>query len=120
MGELERIFSGDIVKRAVKIGNELIVSYEDALAAIQMATENQIAILGFDSGELLKDGFQVLDYSGYDRDISFNGDWKAYVAAMNADAERWIKGHQLAKNHGYVLTSTSEKEFAQLRNSEAQ
>lgn len=119
MGDLERIFTGDIAKRAVKIGNELALCYEDALAAIQIATANRIAILGFDSGELLKDGFQVVDYSGYDRDISFNGDWKGYVAAMNADAETWIKRRQFAKNHVYVLTSTSEEEFAQLRNSEA-
>ena len=110
----------DLRLRAVAIGNELILSYVDALSVIRFATENDIAVLGFDSGEVLEDGFQVLDYSGYEGDIQFTGDWKGYVAAINAAALSWITGHPLGKNHGYVLTSTSEKEFAQLRNSGAQ
>jgi len=114
-GELERILPEHVKRRAISIGNELIVPYDDALAAIATATEHQIAVLGFDCGEVLEDGFRVLDYSGYDRDIPFRGTWKGYVAAMNSEAERWIKGHPFGSNHGYVLTSTSEKEFAQLK-----
>jgi hypothetical protein len=115
VGDLDRSLPGDIRLRALAIGNELILSYEDALTAIAFATEHQIAILGFDSGEVQGDGLQILDYTAYDGDIPFAGDWKAYVAAINIEAERWIKEHPLGKNHGYILTSTSEREFAKLR-----
>jgi len=105
----------DVKKRAVAIGNELILSYEDALTAIATATERQIAVLGFDSGEVVEEGFRVVDYTGYDRDIDFTGDWNAYVAAINTEAERWIRAHRLGKNHGYILTATSLEEFSQIR-----
>jgi len=114
-GDLERVLSEDIRLRAIAIGNELILSYEDALAAIRIATEREIAVLGFDSGEVLEGGFQVLGYTGYDADVPFTGDWKAYVEAMNSEAERWVKEHPLGKNHGYILTSTSQKEFDELQ-----
>jgi hypothetical protein len=34
---------------------------------------------------------------------------------MNAEADRWLKEHRLGENHGYVLTSASEREFAGLK-----
>jgi hypothetical protein len=113
--DLDRALSEDIRLRAIAIGNELIFSYEDALAAIGIATEREIAVLGFDSGEVLEDGFQVLGYAGYDGNVRFTGNWKAYVEAMNIEAERWIKEHRLGRNHGYILTSTSQKEFDELQ-----
>jgi hypothetical protein len=115
VGDLERSLPDDVKKRAVTIGNELILSYEDALTAIAIASEHQIAVLGFDSGEVLGDGFQVLNYTAYDGGIPFAGDWKAYVAAMNVEADRWIKEYPLGRNHGYVIASTSEKEFADMK-----
>jgi hypothetical protein len=115
VGALDHILPEDVKKRAVAIGNELILPYEDALTAIATATEHQIAVLGFDSGEVVEDGFRVVDYTGYDRDINFTGDWNAYVAAINAEAERWIKAHRLGKNHGYILTSTSQEEFSRIK-----
>jgi hypothetical protein len=114
-GELDRALSENIRLRALAIGNELILSYDDALAAIGIATEREIAVLGFDSGEVQDDGFQILGYTGYDGNISFVGDWKAYVGLMNIEAERWIKEHRLGKNHGYILTSTSRAEFDELQ-----
>ena len=110
-GDLECALSEDVRLRAIAIGNELILPYEDALAAIGIANEHEIAVLGFDSGEVLEDGFQILDYTGYDTDIQFTGDWKTYVKDMNIAAKRWIEGHQLGKNQGYVITSVSQREF---------
>jgi hypothetical protein len=114
-GDLDHALSEDIRLRSIAIGNELILSYEDALAAIGIATKHEIAVLGFDSGEVLDDGFQVLGYTGYDANISFRGDWKAYVQAMNMEAERWLKEHRLGKNHGYILTSTLQEEFEEVQ-----
>ena len=113
--DLDRVIPEEIRLRAVAIGNELILSYDDALTAIGVATEQEIAVLGFDSGEVLEDGFQVLDYTGYDINVPFTGDWKAYVGAMNVEAESWIKEHRLDKNHGYILSSTSQREFDELQ-----
>jgi hypothetical protein len=113
--DLDRVLSEDTRLRAFAIGNELILPYEDALAAIGIATEHEIAVLGFDSGEVLEAGFRVLNYTGYDRDVPFMGDWKAYVEAMNTEAMHWIKEHRLGKNHGYIVTSTSQIEFDEIQ-----
>jgi hypothetical protein len=67
--------------------------------------------LGFEAGEVQDDGFQVVDYNGYE--FTFSGDWNAFVGMNNTEAERWIKEHRFGTNHGYVVTSTSE-EFAEL------
>lgn len=113
--ELERYLPDDMKSRAIAIGNELTVGYEDALAAINIATKQSIAILGFDAGEVTEQAFQVLDYSGYDRNIGSDENWQAYVADMNAKAERSVKEHPLGRNKGYILTSTSEREFKELK-----
>jgi hypothetical protein len=109
--DLNRALSEDVRLRAIAIGNELILPYEDALAAIGIANEHEIAVLGFDSGEVLGGGFQILDYTGYDANIPFIGDWITYVKDMNVAAKRWIEGHRLGKNQGYIITSVSQKEF---------
>ena len=114
VGDLESLLATDFKQRAVAVGNELILPYEDSLAAIGTATQHLIAVLGFEAGEIQEDGFQVLDYSGYDNDVPFTGDWNAYVTETNVHAERWIKAHYFGRNHGYVLTSTSEREFREL------
>jgi hypothetical protein len=114
--QLDRLLPAEMKERAVVIGNELILPYEDALAAIAIATQHQIAILGFESGEVQDGGFQVLGYNGYD--FRFQGDWNAYVLANNNAAELWISAHRLGKNHGYVVTSESEAEFARIHNRE--
>ncbi len=110
--ELDRILPEEMRNRALAIGNELILSYDDALAAIGIATEHQIAVLGFEAGEVQDDGFQVVDYNGYE--FTFSGDWSAFVRMNNTEAERWITEHRFGKNYGYVITSTSEREFAEL------
>jgi hypothetical protein len=114
--ELDRVLPEEMKARALAIGNELILPYEDALAAISIATQHQIAILGFESGEVQDGGFQVLGYNGYD--FRFQGDWNAYVLANNNAAELWISAHRLGKNHGYVVTSESAAEFARIHNRE--
>ena len=114
MGELERNLPHELTKDAVLCGDELVLPYIDASRAIAIATQHQIAVLGVESFEVRKDGFQIVDYTGYDRHISFAGDWKGYVAAMNGEAERWIKEHPLGENHGYILTSASKQEFDKL------
>jgi hypothetical protein len=116
--ELDRLLPEEMKRRALMIGNELILSYEDALAAVGIATEHQIAVLGFEAGEVQRDGFQVVDYNGYE--FKFSGDWSAFVRMNNTEAERWITEHRFGKNHGYIVTSTSEREFAELQQRDTQ
>ena len=113
--ELDGLLPQDMTDRSIAIGNERILPYDDALTAITIASSHFIAVLGFEAGEIQEDGFQVVDHSGYDSDIPFTSDWRAYVAAINARSENWIETHNYGHNHGYILTSASEKELAEAR-----
>jgi hypothetical protein len=113
MGDLEGIFPDEIRKSTLWPGNELVLPYTEASNAIGIATEHQIAILGIEAFNVLKDGLLTVDYSGYD--VPYKDDWLAYVVAMNAEAERWITEHRYGADHGYTLTSASRKEFDQIQ-----
>lgn len=115
LSDFERVLPSYIKDRALAIGNELILPYDDAVAAIDIATEHGIAVLGFDPGEVVENGFQVMGWSDYDCKIKFTGDWTAYVATLNGEAKRCIEAHHLGRNCGYVLTCTSRTEFAKLK-----
>ena len=71
-------------------------------------------MLGFEAGEVVPDGFQVVDYSGYELEVVLKPDWNAYVEAMNSRAQEWMKAHHYGHNHGYILSATSEREFREL------
>jgi hypothetical protein len=115
MGDLERILPDDLMKSAVMCGKEVVLPYLEALRAIAIASNHLIAVLGVESFEVVKDRFQVISYSGYDCSfISFAGDWKAFVSAMNTEAQGWVNENRLGENYGYILTSTSETEFMSL------
>src|SRR5579864_6536017 len=115
--DLDRLLPENVKERALPTGNELILSYEDALTAVAIANQHKIAVLGFDAGEIQEEGFQASEFTGYDDEVEFIGDWNYFLSQMNARAERWIKEHPLPKNHGYILTSVSQEEFLQLARS---
>jgi hypothetical protein len=112
---LDRLLPNTIKQQSLAIGNELILSYHHALTVIEVATENAIAILGFDAGEVAEGGFRIVGYSGYDAGISFNGDWASYVSSNNVEAKLWLQAHHLGRNHGYIVTSTSQEELSEAR-----
>jgi len=121
MGALENILPEDLKNHALTVGNnsastqsELVLPFAEALRAIEIASEHQIAVLGLDAFEVRKDGLLTVGLADASAYIRFTGDWTAYVAKMNAEAERWIKKHCLGENHGYILTSASRDEFARL------
>ena len=112
MGDLENILPDELKKPLAMAGNEHVLPYSEALRAIGVASQHHIAVLGLELFEIRKDGLLTIDYSGYDRDIPVTGDWNTYVAQMNSEAESWIKAHLGEGNHGYILTSASERELA--------
>lgn len=114
MSELENLLPDHVKNAAISSGDELVLPYTEALSAIRTATEHQIAVLGLESFEAQKEGLRTVGLADASTYVPFTGDWKAYVAAMNAAADRWIREHRLGENHGYILTSASEREFASL------
>jgi hypothetical protein len=127
MGSLERILPKDLTGNPLKLGNEgfgssrteLVLPHAEALRAIAIATERDIAILGLEAFEVQQEGLLTVDLADASAYIHFAGDWERYVAAMNAEAELWIRGHRLGENHGYILTSASRDEFACLNKNRA-
>src|ERR1700738_5480633 len=119
MRALESVLPEDVKNRALTLRNdsasphpELVLPFAEALRAIEIASEHQIAVLGLDAFEARTDGLLTVGLADASRYIRFTGDWKAYVAKMNAEAERWIREHPLGENHGYILTDASQDEFA--------
>jgi hypothetical protein len=111
VGELEGILSDELKNGALASGNELVLPYAQALAAIMIATNHQIAVLGLEAFQVEKDGLRTLQLADGSSYVPFAGDWGEYVARLNAEAERWLKEHRLGENHGYILTSASEREL---------
>ena len=113
MGKLEAVLPEELKKSAIFLsGEELVLPFAEASAAILIATEHRVAVLGVDAFEVQSDGLATVALFDASRYIAFTGDWKAYVAGMNAECSLWLKEHRLGENHGYILTSASENEFA--------
>ena len=117
MGELEQILPKEFTDAVSASGNEVVLPYVGALKAIVIATRHQIAILGLEAFEVQKDGLLTVGMTDASNRVVFTGDWKAYVATMNAEAERWLRENRLGQNHGYILTSASQSEFTKLKRS---
>jgi len=121
VGALESILPEEVKNRAITLRNdsepphhELVLPFAEAVRAIEIASEHQIAVLGLDAFEVRKDGLLTVGLADASAYVRFSGDWEVYVAKMNLEAERWIREHRLGENHGYILTSASQDEFARL------
>ncbi len=114
MEDLERLLPHDLKGGAVVCGSELVLPFAEAVRALAIATEHDIAVLGLEAFEVRKDGLLTVGVADASSYVAFTGDWKAYVTRVNAEAERWIKEHPLGENHGYILSSVSQMEFATL------
>ena len=117
MGELEQILPKELTDAALTAGNEVVLPYVGAIEAIVIATRHQIAVLGLEAFEVRDDGLLTVAMTDASSHIVFTGDWKAYVATMNPEADRWLRENRLGQNCGYILTSASESEFTQLKGS---
>lgn len=114
--DLDLVLPEQLRSRAVASAGsgELILPYAETLEAIDAATKHGIAVLGAESFEIRGDGtVRALSYSEYE--FQSEPDWRAFVGQNNDAAERWVREHRLGENHGYILTSASQKEFASLK-----
>lgn len=97
-----------------KLDGEVVIPYPDVLEVIQIASTNSIAVLGVEIFQLLSQGeLLALDYSTYQ--FPFQGDWENFTRLNNAAAVRFVETHVRGEEHGYILTSTSKREFQELR-----
>ncbi len=124
MGDLEKILPDELKNgnETLWFGNEVVLPYAAAVKAVEIATEHQIAILGFEAFEIEREGWVkprllTIDLADPSKSVHFTGDWPLYVATINAESERWIKAHHYGEGHGYILTSASKREFELLKES---
>jgi hypothetical protein len=112
---LDRILPEGLRGRSIRTGNELLLPYDEALIAIRIANEHEIAVLGLEAFEVQKEGLLTIDMVDPSNYVPFTGNWRQYVDTINAESVRWLREHQLGEDHGYILTSTSFDEFSKLR-----
>jgi len=100
---------------AWKCGSEFAYLYPAILRVVDIANENAIAILGFEFFHILTNypRFATEALTGYE--LRFNGRWPGFVRDNNLLARHYIEENRREGDYGFVLTSTSEIEFRQLR-----
>lgn len=87
MGALEDLLPDSIKRLASPSGNEWVLPRAEALKAVEIAKRHRLAVLGVEQFIVKEDGLLVLDYSGYDADIPYQGDWNNYASQLNEQAE---------------------------------
>jgi hypothetical protein len=113
VGDLERALPNAITNRAVVSGKELLIPLDDAKAAVHIASQNFIAVLGVEVFRILDGGLGTETYSGYE--FMFDGKWQVYVGLNNSAALHFLDEHAFGAGYGYILTSASEDEFRRRR-----
>jgi hypothetical protein len=98
-----------ITNTAKRSGNEWVLPLREAKQAIELASDNGIAILGVESFRIEEGGFRVENYTGYGFD--FTGDWPDYMRQNNDAASKFITDNPLGDGYGYILTAASRSEF---------
>ena len=112
MGDLEKALPGEIVSRAMRSGNEFVLSLEDAREAVGIAGQNLVAVLGVEVFRILAIGLATETYSGYD--FKPDGTWGDFVTINNEAAFRFLDENSFGRGYGYILTATSQSEFRNL------
>lgn len=112
VGDLEKALPSEITSRAILSGDELLFPLDEAKAAIGVATQNLIALLGVEVFRILDNGFATETYSGYEFELDDN--WQDYVSLNNKAALHFLDENSFGEGYGYILTSASENEFRRL------
>jgi hypothetical protein len=84
-----------------------------AKEAIGLATKHRIAALGVEIFRVSIGGLITEGYSGYE--FKLGDDWVKFVSSNNEAALRYVVGHEFGSGYGYILTTTSAREFEALK-----
>jgi hypothetical protein len=112
MGDLEKLLPVGITSVGVPFDSELCLPFDGAKVAVHLAAENSIAVLGVEVFEISGNSLAMETYSRYE--FFRMGDWAKFVLLNNQAALRFIEENNFGEGFGYVLTSTSEREFDEL------
>jgi len=113
MRRLEELIPDEPKKAAVASGNEFAFKHSDALIALQIAAQYNIAVLGLEIFEKWPDGLYANGVSTYDANYELSSDWARYVEIMNFEAGKWLAANKEEGNYVYVLTSATADELAE-------
>ena len=112
ISDLEAIGRINLLSHGKTVGGELTFTLPLVLDAIRECSANEIAVLGVEIFRVKGDLYQTVAMSGYELPEQ---DWPDYVKANNALAEEFVKMNALGDQHFYVLTSSSWREFCEIR-----
>jgi hypothetical protein len=115
ISDLDSLVPSDLLQTAWKCGDEFAYPHPNVLRVVEITNENRIAILGFEFFHILPEnqGFATETYTGYE--LRFNGYWPGFVQDNNLLAAHYIEKNRRDGDYGFILTSTSEREFLQLK-----
>jgi hypothetical protein len=113
MSDFDVILPAEITGAAVRSGNEWLIPLPQTKEAIELATKRQIAVLGVEVLRVSPDGLGVEGYSGYE--FKLGGDWVEFVSWNNEAALQYVVEHEFGIGYGYILTTTSAREFEALK-----
>jgi len=103
----------ETLEKSLKTRNdEYAIPYPEVLAAVQIATSKNIAILGVETFTVVTDALQCDRFSGYSFELG--EDWISFVQANNGQALQEIAeaGHHSATR--FILTTASKSEYEEL------
>ena len=109
VGDLENALPNEVTVKAILSGDELLFPLDEAKAAIGVATQNLIALLGVEVFRILDNGFATETYSGYE--FRLDDGWQDYVSLNNEAALHFLDENSFGEGYGYILTSASENEY---------
>ena len=92
---------------------ELIFSFPNVLAAIDLYTQREIAVLGIEVLTEFEEGYRTEKLSGYSSEHE-SGSWGDFVASRNVLATEFVKDQVRADNL-FLLTTATHLEYANLR-----
>jgi hypothetical protein len=99
----------DEVRRVSRqIGDEWVIPFPQVLAAIEAASNAEIAVVGVDIHEA-DEGARWVALSTYDFDA--RTEWTSFVAKNREAARTFVQQNTASEGYGYILTAASQDEL---------
>ncbi len=88
--DLQRVLPDEVKRRTLWPGNGLVLPYVEALRAISIATEHQIAVLGFEAFDVEESGLFTVDLADTEKGVA--NDYKCADSTHYRRNERYRPG----------------------------
>jgi len=95
-------------------GDEFCFTHTNAIKAVQICTENEVAVLGVEIYQVQGNDFQSQGCSEYDLGFKVHN-WSLYVKDNNILAVQVLGKYLESDGFVYLLTTASEREFEILK-----